>query len=56
MCIMVCVKMVNLVIFHLWFVVEHFHSRGQHLYKFIGTNESIYIRKRFMFHRIVFEH
>ena len=40
------------------FVVERFHSRGQLLCKFIGTNESIDIRKRFMFmsHRIVFEH
>ena len=56
MCIMFCIKMVNLVIFYLWFVVERFHSRGQHLCKFIGTNESIYIRRRFISHRIVFEH
>ena len=56
MCIMFCIKMVNLVIFYLWFVVERFHSRGRHLCKFIGTNESIYIRRRFISHRIVFEH
>ena len=26
--------------------IERFHSRGQHLYKFIGTNERVYIRKK----------
>ena len=28
-----------------------FHSRGQHLCKFIGTKESLYIRKEFNSHR-----
>ena len=28
-----------------------FHSRGQHLCKFIGTKESVYIRKEFNSHR-----
>ena len=28
-----------------------FHSRGQHLCKFIGTEESVYIRKEFNSHR-----
>ena len=27
--------------------IKCFHSRGQHLCKFIGTKESIYIRKEF---------
>ena len=34
--------------------IERFHSRGQHLCKFIGTKESIYIRKEFNFQRIFF--
>ena len=25
--------------------IERFHSRSQHLWKFIGTKESVYIRK-----------
>ena len=25
--------------------IERFHSRGQHVCKFIGTKESVYIRK-----------
>ena len=28
-------------------VIERFHSRGQHLCKFIGTKESVCIRKEF---------
>ena len=28
-------------------LIECFHSRGQHLCKFIGTKESVYIRKEF---------
>ena len=28
-----------------------FHPRGQHLCKFIGTKESVYIRKEFNSHR-----
>ena len=31
--------------------IECFHSRGQHLCKFIGTKESVYIRKEFNSHR-----
>ena len=36
--------------------IERFHSRGQHLCKFIGTKESISIRKKFNSHRIVLVH
>ena len=32
-------------------VILCFHSRGQHLCKFIGTKESVYIRKEFNSHR-----
>ena len=35
------------------FAIERFHSRGHHLYKFIGTKESVCIRKEFISHRIV---
>ena len=31
--------------------IECFHSRGQHLYKFIGTKESVCIRKEFNSYR-----
>ena len=31
--------------------IERFHSRGQRLCKFIGTKESVYIRKEFNSHR-----
>ena len=31
--------------------IECFHSRGHHLWKFIGTKESVYIRKEFNSHR-----
>ena len=31
--------------------MECFHSRGQHICKFIGTKESVYIRKEFNSHR-----
>ena len=31
--------------------IECFHSRGQHLCKFIGTKESVCIRKEFNSHR-----
>ena len=30
-----------------WGVIECFHSRGQHICKFIGTKESVCIRKEF---------
>ena len=33
-----------------------FHSRDQHLCKFIGIKESVYIRKEFNSHRISLEH
>ena len=36
--------------------IERFHSRGQHLCKFIGTEESIYIRKEFNSKRIFLGH
>ena len=36
--------------------IECFHSRGQHLCKFIGTKESVYIRKEFISHRIGLGH
>ena len=32
--------------------IERFYSRGQHLCKFIGTKESVYIRKEFNSQRI----
>ena len=37
-------------------LLESFHSLGQHLCKFIGTKESIYIRKEFNSQRIGLEH
>ena len=33
--------------------IECFHSRGQHLWEFFGTKESVCIRKEFNSHRIV---
>ena len=36
--------------------IECFHSRDQYLCKFIGTKESVYIRKEFNSHRIGLEH
>ena len=41
---------------HIPFVIERFHPRGQHICKVIGINESIYIRKRFISHRIFLKH
>ena len=38
------------------FLTECFHSRGLHLYKFIGTKESVYTRKEFNSHRTGLEH
>jgi len=38
------------------FAIERFHSRVQHLYKFIGTKESVCIRKEFISHTIVLVH
>ena len=38
------------------FSIECFHSRGQHLCKFIGTRESVCIRKEFKSHRIGLGH
>ena len=36
--------------------IERFHSRVQHLCKFIGRKESFYIRKEFNSHRIGLRH
>ena len=36
--------------------IECFHSRGQHLCKFIGTKESVCIKKEFNSHRIGLGH
>ena len=36
--------------------IECFHSRGQHLCKFIGTKESVCISKEFISHRIGLGH
>ena len=36
--------------------IECFHSRGQHLCKFIGTKESVCIRKEFNSHRTSLGH
>ena len=36
--------------------IECFHSRGQHLCKFIGTKKSVCIRKEFNSHRIGLGH
>ena len=36
--------------------MECFHSRGRHLYKFIGTKESVCIRKVFNSHRTSLGH
>ena len=36
--------------------IERFHSRGKHLCKFIGTKESVYIRKDFNSQRIFSVH
>ena len=36
--------------------IERFHSRGLQICKFIGTKESLCIRKEFNSHRIVLGH
>ena len=36
--------------------IKRFHSRGQHLWKFIGTKESVCIRKEFNSHGIGLVH
>ena len=38
------------------FSMESFHSRGQHLCKFIETKENVFVRKEFNSHRIVLVH
>ena len=40
----------------LYMFIECFHSRGQHVCKFIGTKESVYIRKEFNSHRTSLGH
>ena len=41
---------------HTLVYIECFHSRGQHLCKFIGTKESVCIRKEFNSQRIGLGH
>ena len=36
--------------------IQPFHSCDQHLYKFMGTEEIVYIRKELNSHRICLEH
>ena len=43
-------------VFFLAMPIECFHSRCQHLCKFIGTKESVYVRKEFNSHRIGLGH
>ena len=47
-------------IYDLWIfpatTIECFHSRGQHLSKFIGTKETVYTRKEFNSHRTSLGH
>ena len=40
----------------IFLAIERFHSRDQHLYKFIETKGSVYIRKEFNSHRICLVH
>ena len=40
----------------IFLALERFHSRDQHLYKFIETKRSVYIRKEFNSHRICLVH
>ena len=37
-------------------VIQHFYPQGQHLCKFIGPKESVYIRKEFNVHWVCWEH
>ena len=50
-----CIVQVKSVPFKLLWI-ESFHSRSQHLCKFIGTKESLCIRKEFNYHRIGLRH
>ena len=36
-------------------LTERFHSRGQHLFKFVGTKEGVCIRKEFNSHSLVWD-
>ena len=38
------------------YCIEHFHSCGKQLCKFIGTKENVYIRKEFKSYRISLVH
>ena len=40
----------------IFLAIERFHSRDQHLRKFIETKGSVYIRKEFNSHRICLVH
>ena len=44
-----------LVIFHQSYVIELFHSSGQQLCKFIGTDESFYMRRRLKLSGLVWD-
>ena len=43
-------------VFYSNYTIGHFHSGGRHLCKFVGTKESVCIRKEFNSHRIGLEH
>ena len=40
----------------MYLAIERFQSRGQHVGKFVGTNESVDIRKKFDFYTIGLEY
>lgn len=40
----------------MYLAIERFQSRGQHVGKFVGTKETVDIRKRFDFYRIGLEY
>ena len=40
----------------MYLAIERFQSRGQHIGKFVGTNESVDIRKKFDFYTIGLEY
>ena len=53
---MVSAPWCNFFMYPLYNSIESFHSHGQQLCKFIGTKESVYIRKEFDSHGIGLEH
>ena len=40
----------------MFLAIERFQSPGQHVGKFVGTKESVHIRRRFDFYRIGLEY